>query len=113
MGSVSQDLFLSPLSLSLSLHPTVTMFFLRRLPLLLLTIFLGLFCLPQTNTCTAQAPPDCDGFTPDQSKCHKKLGDNGHTDETCLKNNAKTCNVKCTKNSKGKWEAKKDCVHEG
>merc|ERR1712240_51827 len=59
MGSVSQDFFLSTLFLSLSrpLNRTVTMMFLPRLPLLLAIIFLGLFCLPHTNRCSAD--PNC------------------------------------------------------
>merc|ERR1711874_26883 len=100
MGSVFQDLFLSPLSLSLSLHPTVTMLFLPRLPLLLAIIFLGLFCLPQTIVMVNGIPP-CEGPDFDASKC---MTSGDKVDQYCVKDGRTTCFAECRDNGGGTIE---------
>merc|ERR1712243_323263 len=95
MGSISQDIFLSPLSLSLSLNRTVTMSFLSRLPLLLAIIFLGLFCLPHTNICSATVPdPQCQVYedTDSARRLCKKATD---TFNRNCKKDGKLCAAKC------------------
>merc|ERR1712215_115150 len=84
------------LSLSLSLNPTVTMFFLPRLPLILAIIFLGLFCLPHTINCQDTS---CTGFVPDTKPCTTdptKL-----LDETCYHSTGIPCVMKCEKDGTG------------
>merc|ERR1712002_501612 len=103
MGSVSQDLFLSPLSISLSLHPTVTMFVLPRLTLFLSIIFLGLFCLPQTVTCQDDIPdPYCEVYTNDVW-CELVKG--AKLDRYCIQKDGGKCMAKC----KGKKVVLEDC----
>merc|ERR1712215_487427 len=81
--------------LSLSLHPTVTMLFLPRLPLLLAIIFLGLFCLPHTIVMVNGIPP-CEGPDFDASKCMKKAD---KVDKYCVKEGRTTCFAECIDNS--------------
>merc|ERR1712215_416295 len=75
--------------LSLPLHPTVTMFFLPRLPLILAIIFLGLFCLPHTINC--QDPP-CAGFKASNASCSASQLT---LDETCWHEKGITCVMEC------------------
>merc|ERR1711955_35129 len=116
MGSVSQDLFLSPQSLflSLPLDRAVTMFFIPRLPLLLAIIFLGLFCLPHTINCQIDClklpkkdrcseHPDCIYLEGNNSVeradnarrlCHKNSEFRKKNGEKCIKD-GQSCTAKC------------------
>merc|ERR1711970_986836 len=98
MGSVSQDLFLSPLSLSL--HPTVAMF-LPRLPHLLSIIFLGPFYLPHTINC---GHPPCETYTDDKAQCMNATKD---LNNYCVEQKRTTCVAHCeaiTDKTMRKWE---------
>merc|ERR1712215_461949 len=101
MGRVSQALFLS--QIYLSLHPTVTMFLLPRLPLLLAIIFLGLFCLPQTNRCSA-ADPNCVVYEGRNSEeqadnedrvCNRARRADFNVKNRKCKKDGKLCSVEC------------------
>merc|ERR1712215_567792 len=107
MGSVSQDLFLS--LLSLSLNRKVTMLFLPRLPLLLAIIFLGLFCLPQTITCQNQ---DCKVYEKTVlSKCTTPGAMYGN-DMCDMVEKGSFCTAKCHPNGDGTWHVKLKCEGE-